>query len=388
MFKVLVLNNISDKGLNLLSDNYEVGTDIKDPDAILVRSADMHNLEIPRSVKFVGRAGAGVNNIPIDKCSEEGIVVCNTPGANANAVREIVMAGLLLASRKIIQGINWINNVDPTEVDVEKLVESNKSDYTGPELKGKKLGVIGLGKIGVLVANAAVDMGMKVYGFDPYISIDNAWGLSSKVKRAKNVEKVFENVDYVTLHMPYMEETKNYINEEVLQNAKDGIRILNFARGGLVNNEAIKKAIKEGKVSTYVTDFPNKNLVGVENIITIPHLGASTPESEENCAEMIVEEMMQYLENGNIINSVNYPDVDMGKIDTTGRITINHHNVPNMIAQVTAILAKDDINISNLTNANKGKYAYTLINTDSPVSLKVKEDLYKIKGVTRVRILK
>lgn len=388
MYKVLLLNNISETGLELLGDNFEVGTDIKDPDAILVRSADMHDMEIPKTVKFIARAGAGVNNIPIEKCSEKGIVVCNTPGANANAVKELVTAGLLLSSRNIIDGINWVKTLDKEEVDIGDTVEKEKKNFVGPELAGKTLGVIGLGKIGVLVANIAIELGMNVLGYDPYISIDNAWGLSSKVKRAKNVEKVFENSDYITLHIPYMEETKNYINKDILEHAKDGLRILNFARGGLVNNAALKEALKDGKVATYITDFPNKNLIGVENVINIPHLGASTPESEENCAIMAVEELMAYLNNGNIINSVNYPDIDVGPIDTTGRITINHRNIPNMIAQVTAILAKDNINISNLSNTNRGEYAYTIIDTDSPVSLRAKEDLYKIEGVTRVRILK
>lgn len=387
MFKVLVLNKIAKKGLKQLGKDFEVGTDIKDPDAILVRSADLHDYDIPRSVKFIGRAGAGVNNIPIETCSEKGIVVCNTPGANANAVKELVIAGLLLSSRRILSGIEWVKSLEGQN-DIAGIVEKGKNNYTGPELTGKKLGVIGLGKIGVLVANTAAQLGMKVYGFDPYISIDSAWGLSSDVKRAKSVEKLMENCDYISIHIPYSPKTKNYINEELISHAKDGIRILNFARGGLVNNKALKEALQTGKVARYITDFPNDNLIGVENVVLIPHLGASTPESEENCAIMIVNEMKDYLINGNIENSVNYPDVSMGPIETIGRITINHHNVPNMIAQVTTILAQDNINIADLSNTNRGKYAYTMIDTDSPVSLRVKEDLYKIKGVTRVRILK
>lgn len=388
MFKVLTLNKISKKGLRLLPDNFEVGTDIKDPDAILVRSANMHDMDIPRSVKFVGRAGAGVNNIPLDAFAEKGIVVCNTPGANANAVKELVAAGLLLSSRKVAQGIDWVKGLDNPEEGVAKAVEKNKSTFAGPELYGKKLGVIGLGAIGVLVANMAVDLGMKVYGFDPYISIDNAWGLSRKVRRSKNLEKIFQNCDYISLHLPYMEETKDYVNADLLADAKPGLRLLNFARGGLVNNDALKNAVADGTVAAYVTDFPSEDLIGVDNVICIPHLGASTPESEENCAVMAVEEMVDYLTEGNILHSVNYPDVDMGPMNNIGRITINHHNIPNMIAQVTTILAKDNINISDMTNKNRGNYAYTMIDTDSPISLKVKEDLYKIKGVTRVRILK
>ncbi len=386
MFKVLTLNKISKKGLKQLPKDFVVSDDIKDPDAILVRSANLHDMEIPRSVKFIGRAGAGTNNIPIERCSKEGIVVCNTPGANANAVKELVAAGLLLSSRKLIDGIDWVKNQDGEEID--KKVEKNKSMFAGPELKGKRLGVIGLGAIGVLVANMAEQLGMRVYGFDPYISIDNAWGLSSRVKRSKSVEKIFENCDYVTIHIPFMEETKNYVNEELLALPKKGLRLLNFARGGLVDNEALKKAIEEGKVKSYITDFPSEDLLGVENVIAVPHLGASTPESEENCAVMIVDEMVNYLTQGNIINSVNYPDLDMGVIDTVGRITICHHNIPNMIAQTTAILAQDNINIANLSNTSRGELAYTIIDTDSPVSQKVKEDLYKISGVTRVRILK
>lgn len=388
MFKVLTLNNISKKGLHHLPHDFIVGDKIADPDAILVRSANMHDMEIPPTVKFIGRAGAGTNNIPIEKCSEEGIVVCNTPGANANAVKELVATGLFLASRKVLDGIEWVKELDTPEEGVAKAVEKNKSQFAGPEILGKKLGIIGLGAIGVLVANMAVDLGMEVYGFDPYISIDNAWGLSSKVKRAKSVDDIISKSDYVTLHIPYMEETKNYISEDLLSKAKPGLKLLNFARGGLVNDEALIKSLNDGVVSTYVTDFPNEDLIGVDGVIAIPHLGASTPESEENCAEMIVQEMVAYLTQGNIINSVNYPNTDIGPIESVSRITINHHNVPNMIAQITRILAEDNINIANLTNTNNGKYAYTIIDTDSPISLDLKKDLYKIEGITRVRIIK
>ncbi len=388
MFKVLTLNKISKKGLRLLPDNFEVGDNIQDPDAILVRSASLHDMEIPRSVKFIGRAGAGVNNIPLEKCAEQGIVVCNTPGANANAVKELVVGGLVMASRRIPQGIEWAGTLAEDELGVSKAVEKGKSNFAGPELYGKKIGIIGLGAIGVLVANMAVDLGMKVYGYDPYISIENAWGMSRKVKRSKSIEKVFENCDYVTLHLPYMEETKNTVDAELLAGAKRGIRILNLARGGLVDNEAMKKALEDGIVSTYVTDFPDEDTLTMPNTINIPHLGASTPESEENCACMAVEEMVSYLTEGNIIHSVNYPDLDMGPMDNIGRITINHHNVPNMIAQVTSILARDNINISDMINKNRGDFAYTVIDVDSPINLQVKEDLYKIEGVTRVRILK
>ncbi|MGI6108366.1 MAG: phosphoglycerate dehydrogenase [Eubacteriaceae bacterium] len=386
-YKVLTLNKISKKGLKLLPDNFEVGDNIENPDAILVRSANLHDMDIPRSVKFIGRAGAGVNNIPLEKCAESGIVVCNTPGANANAVKEIVAAGLLMSSRKLTQGVDWAKGLKDGDADVAKAVEKGKSQFAGPELAGKKLGIVGLGAVGVLVANMAVDLGMRVYGYDPYISIENAWGLSRKVKRAKSLEGVFSNCDYVTLHLPYMEETKNTVNAELLSQAK-GIRLLNFARGGLVDNAALKDALEDGRVAAYVTDFPSEETLDLPNTINIPHLGASTPESEENCAVMAVQEMIDYLTEGNIIHSVNYPDVDMGRMDNVGRITICHHNVPNMIAQVTTILGNDNINISDMTNKNRGNFAYTMIDVDSPIVQKVKDDLYKIKGVTRVRILK
>lgn len=386
-YKVLTLNKISKKGLKLLPENFEVGDNIKDPDAILVRSANLHDVEIPKTVKFIGRAGAGVNNIPIDQCSEAGIVVCNTPGANANAVKELVAAGLLMSSRKIMDGIEWVENLEEDTPDIAKAVEKGKSQFAGPELAGKKLGVIGLGAIGVLVANMAVDLGMRVYGFDPYLSIENAWGLSRKVKRAKSLEGIFKNCDYVTLHLPYNDSTKNTVNEDLLAEA-DGLRLLNFARGGLVDNAALRAALEDGRVIEYITDFPSEETVDLPNTINIPHLGASTPESEENCAVMAVTELVNYLDEGNIQHSVNYPDLDLGPMDCVGRITICHHNVPNMIAQVTTILAKDQINIANMANKNRGNYAYTMIDVDSPVTQRVKEDLYKIKGVTRVRILK
>ncbi len=388
MFKVLLLNKISKKGLKQVSkDQFEFSTDCKDPDAILVRSADLHDYDIPRSVKFIGRAGAGVNNIPIEECSKRGIVVCNTPGANANAVKELVLVGLLLSSRRIMSGIEWVKSLNGSD-NVEELVEAEKSEYTGPELKGKRIGVIGLGKIGILVANMAIALGMKVYGFDTSLSVDNALGLSNQVNIAKSVEKLMEKCDYVTLHIPYLDSTKNFVNEELLSHSKPGQKILNFARGGLVDNEAMIKALKDGRISRYITDFPSEDLIGLKNVVAIPHLGASTPESEINCARMVVNECREYLELGNIFNSVNYPDIDDGLIETTGRITINHRNIPNMIAQVTKILGKNNINIANLSNLNRGEYAYTVINTDSPVGLDIKEDLYKIDGVTRVRILK
>ncbi|AFA49568.1 phosphoglycerate dehydrogenase [Acetobacterium woodii] len=387
-YKIQTLNNISKKGLKILSDNYTVLDQPENPDAILLRSFKMHDMDLPASVKFVGRAGAGVNNIPLDKCSEKGIVVCNSPGANANAVKELVIAGMLISSRKVVDGIEWSNTLVDKGDEVPALVEKGKSAFSGPELYGKKIGVIGLGAIGVLVANMAVDLGMKVYGFDPFISINNAWGLSRKVRRAASKEQIFKNCDYISLHIPFMEETKDYVNANLLKDTKEGLRLLNFARGGLVNYDALENAIEEGIVASYVTDFPNERLLKMKNVINIPHLGASTPESEENCAEMVIHSLKEYLENGNIINSVNYPDCDMGICESANRITVNHANVPNMLGQITKILADNDINISIMTNKNRGAWAYTMIDVDCNVGEDVKTALKGIKGVTRVRIIK
>lgn len=387
-YKVQTLNNISKKGLKLLGENYTVLDQPENPDAILVRSFKMHDMDIPESVKFIGRAGAGVNNIPLEKCSEKGIVVCNSPGANANAVKELVAAGMLLSSRKVVEGVEWAKTLADKGDEVPALVEKGKSDFGGPELYGKKMGVIGLGAIGVLVANMAVDFGMKVYGFDPFISIDNAWGLSRKVRRAASKEEIFKNCDYISLHIPFMEQTKDYVNADLLKNTKEGLRLLNFARGGLVNYDALEAAIEEGIVASYVADFPNERLLKMKNVINIPHLGASTPESEENCADMVIDSLKEYLENGNIINSVNYPDCNMGVCLTANRITVNHANIPKMLGKITTILADNDINISDMSNKNRGLWAYTLIDVDSNVGEKVKIALENIEGVTRVRILK
>ncbi|WP_338001161.1 phosphoglycerate dehydrogenase [Acetobacterium malicum] len=387
-YKVQTLNNISKKGLKLLGENYTVLDQPENPDAILLRSYKMHDMDIPASVKFVGRAGAGVNNIPLDKCSEQGIVVCNSPGANANAVKELVIAGMLISSRKVVDGIQWSSTLADKGDEVPALVEKGKGAFGGPELYGKKMGVIGLGAIGVLVANMAVDFGMKVYGFDPFISIDNAWGLSRKVRRAVSKEEIFKNCDYISLHIPYMDETKDYVNADLLKDTKEGLRLLNFARGGLVNYDALENAIEEGTIATYITDFPNERLLKMKNVINIPHLGASTPESEENCAEMAIHSLKEYLENGNIINSVNYPDCNMGVCEAENRITVNHANVPNMLGQITKILADHDLNIAVMTNKNRGAWAYTMIDVDSNVGEDVKTALKGIKGVTRVRILK
>lgn len=387
-FNVQTLNNISKRGLKLLDEKYTVADELATPDAILVRSAKMHDLDIPESVKFIGRAGAGVNNIPLDRCSEQGIVVCNSPGANANAVKELVALGMLMASRKVVDGIEWAKGLKEADGDIGAQVEKGKKAFAGPELYGKKMGIIGLGAIGVLVANMAVDFGMKVYGFDPYLSIEHAWGLSRKVKRSSSKEAVFKNCDYISLHIPLVEDTKNFVDADILKQTKKGLRLMNFARGGLVDNQALKGALEDGTVATYVVDFPNEETLNLPNVINIPHLGASTPESEENCAVMAVEEMREYLENGNIVNSVNYPNCSMGVCNSVHRITVNHRNIPNMIGQITAILASNNINISDMTNKNKGEWAYTMIDVDSEVEDSVKAALKTIDGVTRVRVLK
>lgn len=387
-FEVQTLNNISKRGLKLLDENYTVADAVEAPDAILVRSAKMHDMDIPESVKFIGRAGAGVNNIPIDKCSEQGIVVCNSPGANANAVKELVALGMLMSSRKVVDGVEWTKTLLSETGDVGAAVEKGKKTFVGPELYGKKMGVVGLGAIGVLVANMAVDFGMKVYGFDPYLSIEHAWGLSRKVKRSTSKEAIFKNCDYISLHIPFMEETKNFVDADILKETKKGLRLMNFARGGLVDDAAIKTALEDGTVAAYVVDFPNEETLKMPNVINIPHLGASTPESEENCAVMAVEELREYLENGNIVNSVNYPNCSMGVCNSVHRITVNHRNIPNMIGQITAVLAGHNINISDMTNKNRGEWAYTMIDVDSEVGDNVKEALKTIEGVTRVRVLK
>lgn len=386
-YKVKTLNNISPKGLKLLPENFTIDDNENHPDAILVRSAKMHDMEISPNVKYVGRAGAGVNNIPITRCSEKGIVVCNAPGANANAVKELVATGMLISSRKVLEGIDWVKAQEDKE-NIAANVEKGKKAFVGPELYGKKMGIVGLGAIGVLVANMAVDFGMKVYGFDPFISIEHAWGLSRKVKRSASAEALFRNCDYISLHIPLMEETKNYVNAELLSVANKGIRLLNMARGGLVDLKALRTALEDGTVSHYIVDFPEAETLGLPNTINIPHLGASTPESEENSATMVVDQMIDYIVNGNIKNSVNYPDCNMGVCNSVHRITVNHRNIPNMIGQITAVLAKQNINISDLTNKNKGEWAYTMIDVDSEVDLVLKEALQNIEGVVRARLIK
>lgn len=385
MYKYYCLNPISPVGLEKFSDAYVPTGEMTGADAVLVRSAAMHELEFDKNLKAIARAGAGVNNIPLDRCAEEGIVVFNTPGANANGVKELVIAGMLLASRDIIGGINWVQE-NEEDGNIAKDAEKAKKAFAGCEIEGKKLGVIGLGAIGVLVANAATNLGMDVYGYDPYVSVDSAWRLSRSIHHAKSVDELYKECDYITIHVPALEDTKGMINKDAIGLMKDGVVILNFARDVLVNSEDIVDALISGKVKRYVTDFPTPEVAGVKNAIVIPHLGASTEESEDNCAKMAVKELQDFLENGNIKNSVNFPACDMGIRDKT-RITILHKNIPNMIGQFTALLAKDNVNIDDMTNKSRGEYAYTMIDVDSEVTDEVTAGLEAIEGVRRVRVI-
>lgn len=386
MFKYHCLNSISEVGLERLTDEYVPVSDVKEADGLLVRSAVLHDMEFGSELKAIARAGAGVNNIPLEKCAEQGIVVFNTPGANANGVKELVIAGLLLASRDIIGGIDWVKEHEE-DGNIAKDAEKAKKAFAGCELEGKKLGVIGLGAIGVMVANAATHLGMEVYGYDPYISVDSAWKLSRNIYHAKTVDEIYKECDYITIHVPSMESTNGMINGSAINLMKDGVIILNFARNLLVDEEAMVDALVSGKVKHYVTDFPTPQIVGVKGAIVIPHLGASTAESEDNCAKMAVKEMMDYLKFGNIQNSVNYPNCDMGHPGENKRITLLHHNIPNMIGQFTKVLAKDNMNIADMANKSKGGFAYTMIDIDSDVPETVAEDLRAIEGVLRVRVL-
>ena len=384
MFNILTLNKIAKCGLDQLNDNYKITDDANvDADGIILRSFKMHDMELPESLKAVARAGAGTNNIPIDKCSEKGIVVFNTPGANANAVKELVIAGMLLASRDVIGGVAWANTL--TGDDVDKQVEKGKSNFAGCEIKGKTLGIIGLGAIGILVANAAYALGMEVIGYDPYLSVDSALKLSRHVKKANSPEEVYAAADYITIHVPLMDSTRNTINAETIAQMKDGVIILNFARGGLVNNADIKKALADGKVAKYVVDFADSETVNQPGIINIPHLGASTAESDDNCAVLAAQELADYLENGNILNSVNFPNCSLPE-DNIGRIAIAHKNIPNVIAKFTEALSS--VNISDMINKSKGELAYTIINTDHAIPAEAIEKLNQIDAVIRVRVIK
>jgi len=387
MFKYNCLNSISNVGLAAFSDDFVKTDDVNEADGILVRSADMHEMELPANLKCVARAGAGVNNIPLDKCAEKGIVVFNTPGANANGVKELVIAGMLYAARDLVGGINWcIENQD--DENIAKTAEKQKKNFAGTEIYGKKLGVIGLGAIGGLVANAAVNLGMEVYGYDPYISINAAWGLSRQVKHVTDVTEIYKECDYITIHVPLLESTKKSINAEAIAMMKPTAILLNFARDLLVDEEAVVDALTAGKLARYVSDFPNSITVGTKGCIVTPHLGASTAESEDNCAKMAVKEMMDYLENGNISNSVNYPAVDMGVCQKNGRVAIFHKNVANMITKFTASFGDAGINVSDLLSKSKGEVAYTMLDVDDPATDEIVSKLEAIDGVFKVRVVK
>lgn len=388
MYNILTLNKIAACGLDQLDKaKYSITDDAtaKDVDGIILRSFSMHDMELPESLKAVARAGAGTNNIPIDKCTEKGVVVFNTPGANANAVKELVLAGLFLSSRNITGGINWASGL--TGDDVAKQIEKGKSNFAGCEVQGKTLGVIGLGAIGIQVANAARHLGMNVIGYDPYLSVDAAWRLSSHIEKAKTVDEIYKKADYITIHVPLTPDTKYMINADAIAQMKDGVKILNFARGELVNNDDIKKAISSKKVSCYVVDFPNAEVINQEGIIAIPHLGASTEESEDNCAVMAAQEIADYLEKGDILNSVNLPNCSL-QMNGNGRITVIHKNVPNMIAQFTKIFSDVGLNIADLINKSKKDVAYTIINTDDVITNDLVDKLNAIDEVIKVRVIK
>lgn len=387
------LNPIADIGLNIFTEQYEKVENINDADVVLVRSVAMHDMDFSDNLKAIARAGAGVNNIPLDKCAEQGIVVFNTPGANANGVKELVIAGLMLASRDILGGVNWIQTIKE-EPGVAKLVEKGKGKFAGKEIQGKKLGVIGLGAIGVLVANAANRLGMKVYGYDPFISVDSAWNLSRDVVHVKTREDIYRECDYITVHTPLIEDTdlsvntKEMINSDTIAKMKDGVVILNFARDLLVNDADIEIALKEGKVAKYVTDFPNDKTAKMEGVIAIPHLGASTEESEDNCAIMAVKQLKDFMENGNIRNSVNFPNCDAGICTTAGRIAILHKNIPNMLTQFTGAFSSANVNITDMVNKSRGDNAYTILDVEAKISDEVATKLAAINGVLKVRVVK
>ena len=387
MYQYHCLNQISEEGIREFTEEYAPVSRAEEADAILVRSAAMHEMEFGNKLKAVARAGAGVNNIPLDRCAEKGIVVFNTPGANANGVKELVIAGMLLASRDIIGGINWVQE-NEEDRNIAKDTEKAKKAFAGCELEGKKLGVIGLGAIGVLVANAAVSLGMDVYGFDPFVSVDSAWRLNRSIHHAKTADEIYKECDYITIHVPANESTKGMIDGNAISLMKKGVVLLNFARDVLVEEEAVIDALVSGQVKHYVTDFPTPVIAGVKGAIVIPHLGASTEESEDNCARMAARQIRNYLEHGNIKNSVNYPDCDMGLKGKNIRILLLHHNIPNMLGQFTKILAEDNINIADLSNKSKGGYAYTMIDIDSEITLEAVEELRAVKDVLKVRVIK
>lgn len=385
--KILCLNSIAQVGIDTLREGYTITDNIEEANGILVRSADMKEMEFPVGLRAIARAGAGVNNIPLDRCAEQGIVVFNTPGANANGVKELVVAGLMLASRDIAGGIEWVreNAADPT---VTKDAEKAKKAFAGTEIKGKKLGVIGLGAIGVMVANTAWQLGMDVYGYDPYISVGAAWNLRTEIKHCEDINEIFEKSDYITIHVPAMESTKGMIDGDAIAKMKDGVYVLNFARDTLVDDDAMAAALESGKVAKYVMDFPNAKTVNMKNCVVTPHLGASTEESENNCAVMAAEELQEYLDNGNIRHSVNYPDLDAGMCKTESRIACLHENIPGILSNITSTMGRENVNIANLYNKSRDKFAYTLIDLDERITDEALDALRQIKGMRRVRIVK
>ena len=387
MYKIHCLNNISPIGTNLLTDTYTQVGDLNEADAVLVRSAAMHDTVFPEQLAAIARAGAGVNNIPLDRCAQEGIVVFNTPGANANGVKELAICGMLLGSRDVIGGIEWVKTIQ-NEGDVAKKVEKGKSQFAGNEIMNKSLGVIGLGAIGGPLANAAISLGMTVYGYDPYISIDAAWHLDSNIKPVKTLDEIYENCDVITVHVPLLDSTRKMINAEAMAKMKDGVILLNFARDALVDDDALEAALSSGKVKRYITDFPNDKTAGMAGVVAIPHLGASTEESEDNCAKMAVRQLMDYMENGNITNSVNYPNCNMGICTKAGRITILHKNIPNMISRFTTVVSGRGINISDMLNRSKGEYAYTMLDIDEAAPDSLAQMLQSLDGVVRVRVIR
>ena len=382
---ICTLNKIAACGTDRLA-GYTITDDMAGAAGVMVRSAAMHDMDLPDTLLGIARAGAGVNNIPIDKCSEQGIVVFNTPGANANAVKELVLAGLFLASRKVVDGIAWAQTLTGEGDAVGKLVEKGKSAFGGPELLGKKLGVIGLGAIGVLVANAAVALGMDVYGYDPFLSVDAAWKLSRHIHHANTLDEIYAECDYITVHVPLVPDTKGMLNEAAFAAMKDGVRILNFSRAGLVDSDAMLAALEAGKVAAYVVDFPTDEMLGVQGVVAIPHLGASTPESEDNCAVMAANQLKAYLEDGNIINSVNFPDVNVPRAGDV-RVCVLHRNIPNMLAQISSVVSACGVNIASMTNKSRKDLAYTLLDVEGAVCDDVADKIAAIDGIIRVRVL-
>lgn len=385
-YRIQCLNKISPIGTDKFNEAYEYGTEITNPDGILVRSASMHDMEFGENLLAIARAGAGVNNIPLDKCSENGIVVFNTPGANANAVKELVIAALFMTSRKIIPAIDWAKTLKGNGAEVGKMVEKGKGAFAGPEIAGKTLGVIGLGAIGRMVANAARALGMEVYGYDPFISVDAAWGLSRSIKHAHSLDEIYAVSDYITVHVPLNAETKHMIDKNAFAKMKDGVRLLNFSRGELVDSAAVLEALASGKAAAYATDFPSDDIIGVEGVLAIPHLGASTPESEDNCAVMAVQQMREFLENGNIVNSVNMPELSMAR-DGNQRLCIVHRNIPNAISAFASACGDAGINIENMLSKSKGDYAYTILDVSNPVTDAHIEALKQLSPIIRVRLI-